>query len=319
MKSNKVVKDSGEVIYCCPGCGREFQSPRSAGAHVYQCVAAGGGVSEETRRKLSESKKGKPCHSEESKRKLSEIHRRENLSEETLLKMSKSSSAKWTSELRAQQSKMMSELLKGNQRRKGIPHTQETKNHLSEVLSGRTLSEEDRHHKSEATRRTIEEGTWNGFKNDDVGFYKSIRCKYKDCYLRSRYEAIFLCWLVVNDIEFEYESLRLPYDDESGRLYIPDFYLPDSNEIVEIKGRTDLDEVMSRSKRLVDRCGYNFVAVVGDDIWEAYRQLEELGVNIKELYRTSAEVFRQYKKGEVNDVLKFDIVGNKIIFINGGS
>lgn len=315
MKSIKVFKEDGTEVFICPGCRKEFKSARSAGAHIFQCESAGGGVSEETRNKLSLSKKGKPLWSEEQKIVLGEKHKRENLSEETLCKMSNSSSKKWTRELREQHSQKMSQVLKGNQYRKGIPHTQETKDHLSEVLTGREVSDEERKNKSLATRKTILNGTWNGFKNDDVGFYKSIRCKYKNCYFRSRYEAIFACWLYMQNLEFEYETIRLPYTDGSGKIYIPDFYIIDTNEVVEVKGRTDLDDLLLKCRNLVNYYGFNYVEVVGNEIWEAYSQLESAGFNIKELYDKSKEVWVKYKKGLVNDVLNFDIVGNKIIFI----
>ena len=46
-------------------------------------------ISEETRKKMSESQKGRH-HSEETRKKISESHKRENLSEETLKKRSES-------------------------------------------------------------------------------------------------------------------------------------------------------------------------------------------------------------------------------------
>lgn len=315
MKSVKVIKGSGEIVYKCPHCGKEFRSPRSAGAHVFQCPVTGG-VSEETRKKISASLKGRTI-SEEQKALLRESHKRENLSEETLRKMSEASSKKWTPEMRKRQSETLSKILKGNQRAKGYKHTEETRKHLSEVLSGRKLSEEDKKSKSIATQRTILNGTWNGFKNDDVGFYRSIRCKYHGYYLRSRYEAIYLCWLVSQGLEFEYEEIRLPYTDSQGkeRIYIPDFHILDTHELVEIKGRSDLEEVISRSEEICTSHGYYFTVVIGDEIWEAYRQLENKGYNIKELYDKSKEVYILYKQGKANDVLNFDIVNSKIIFI----
>jgi hypothetical protein len=72
---------------------------------------------------------------------------------------------------------------------------------------------------------------------------------------RSGYEALFATWLVSRHIPFEYESLRLVTEK---RLYIPDFFLPDRGEFVELKGRVRDDDqarkiALFREKGLVIR------------------------------------------------------------------
>lgn len=81
-------------------------------------------VSEETRKKISEANKGK-YHSEEAKRKMSEANKGKHLSEETKRKMSES--------------------------RKGKPHlSEEGKRKLSEINKGKIISEETRKKLSES-------------------------------------------------------------------------------------------------------------------------------------------------------------------------
>ena len=54
---------------------------------------------------------------------------------------------------------------------------------------------------------------------------------------RSSYEVIYANYLVENNIKFEYEPKCFTIN--SRRRYTPDFYLIDSDEWIEIKGRTD--------------------------------------------------------------------------------
>lgn len=97
--------------------------------------------SEEHKRKISENNKGK-THSEETKRKLSDINRGKTIPEETREKISENNSRYW----------------------EGKTRSEETRNKISESLKGRTLSEEAKmkmsesrkgHIVSEETRRKI--------------------------------------------------------------------------------------------------------------------------------------------------------------------
>lgn len=61
-----------------------------------------------------------------------------------------------------------------------------------------------------------------------------------DCYLRSSYEKDFAMELDNNKIPYRVEFLRIKYWDEESncfRIAIPDFYLPQTNEIYEIKSQ----------------------------------------------------------------------------------
>jgi hypothetical protein len=102
--------------------------------------------SEESKRKMSEAKKGK-THSEEHRRKNSEAKKGKYLnrifSEETKLKMSEAKKGKTHSEEHRR---------KNSEARKGKFHSEESKLKMSEAKKGKTHSEEHRRKNSEARK-----------------------------------------------------------------------------------------------------------------------------------------------------------------------
>jgi hypothetical protein len=101
------------------------------------------GVSDETKKRMSEAQKGKK-HSEETRRKISEANKRENLSEETRRKMSKSQKGKILSD---EHRLKISESIKGQKR------SLETRRKMSDANKGRKVSEETRKKLSEAGKK----------------------------------------------------------------------------------------------------------------------------------------------------------------------
>lgn len=87
--------------------------------------------------------------------------------------------------------------------------------------------------------------TWNG----------------KKVYYHSSYELDYAKELDILKIEYEMESLRIRYfDTQRGkeRFAIPDFYLPETNTIVEIKGSFTLNEQNMKDKfKKYKELGYN--------------------------------------------------------------
>ena len=105
-------------------------------------------ISDETRRKMSESHRGKVL-SEETKKKMSESHKGHLVSEETRRKIGeKHKGLRHTEEAR----RKMSESLKGR------VLTEEHKRKMSEALKGRPLSEEHKRKVSEAKKGEL---CWN--------------------------------------------------------------------------------------------------------------------------------------------------------------
>ena len=81
-------------------------------------------------------------------------------------------------------------------------------------------------------------------------------------HLRSSYEDIYANELDRNKIKYDYENLIIKYYDSQKnkiRIAIPDFYLIDSNTIVEIKSSFTLDKqnMIDKKKAYIEQ-GYNF-------------------------------------------------------------
>ena len=125
-------------------------------------------VSEETRRKISEANKGK-TRSEETRRKISESHKGKTHSEETRMKMSESNARYWKGKTRSEETRR-----KLSEARKGKTRSEETRRKISESMKGHEVSEETRRKLSEAhkgkthseeTRRKMSEANaryWEG-------------------------------------------------------------------------------------------------------------------------------------------------------------
>ena len=88
----------------------------------------------------------------------------------------------------------------------------------------------------------------------------------KEVYLRSSFESDYANELDKQKIKYEVESLRIKYFNTNLNEYhcaIPDFYLPETNTIVEIKSNWTLDiqEMKDKVKAYKD-LGYNFKLIL---------------------------------------------------------
>ena len=83
----------------------------------------------------------------------------------------------------------------------------------------------------------------------------------KTVFLRSSYETVYANKLDSNKILYEVETLKIKYYDSQRKIYrcaIPDFYLPESNEIIEIKSSFTYDEQNMKDKfKAYRELGYN--------------------------------------------------------------
>jgi len=103
----------------------------------------------------------------------------------------------------------------------------------------------------------------------DVGQYKTEWHKTwndKEYFLRSSYETDYANLLDEQHINYEVEELKIKYFDSiqnKYRLAIPDFYLPESNTIVEIKSwyTLDIQNMKDKVKRYKE-LGYNFKLIL---------------------------------------------------------
>lgn len=109
--------------------------------------------------------------------------------------------------------------------------------------------------------------------------------------MRSSYESDYASYLDKNKIVYEVESLRINYYDSQERkerIAIPDFYLPESNTIVEIKSSWTLDVVNMIDKvKAYKENGYNFKLILEHKEVNIYSLLDEPIIkrsNIKHAY-----------------------------------
>ncbi len=79
----------------------------------------------------------------------------------------------------------------------------------------------------------------------------------KCIHLRSSFEVIFAKYLLKHRIRFEYEPRKIQLAPDI--IYIPDFYLPDSDTWVEVKGYAH--DGWPRKRALFEKAGYKLLVV----------------------------------------------------------
>jgi len=128
------------------------------------------------------------------------------------------------------------ELIRQAAWRKGKPRSQECKNKISNKLKGQKLNSETRAKISAKVITAMMEGR---FKPENHRITR--RVQYKNIWFRSRWESSFARWLDSKNIKWIYEPKRFKI---SIGTYLPDFFLPEKNTWIEVKGRhIGLDKV----------------------------------------------------------------------------
>jgi hypothetical protein len=104
----------------------------------------------------------------------------------------------------------------------------------------------------------------NSYKN---GYHRTW--ENKDIYYRSSYELEYAKILDERKIKYDVELLRIEYYDskkEKIRIAVPDFYLSETNTIVEIKSTFSLDKKnMEDKSKEYKKIGYNFILCVNQE------------------------------------------------------
>jgi hypothetical protein len=117
---------------------------------------------------------------------------------------------------------------------------EEIKNHLKRIRENRTPDDLKRMGESVAKtiRKKVEEGTWH------TSLAKRMHHNYNGIDLHGSWELNYAKWLDNNNIKWERCKRSFSYLFENKRRrYTPDFFLPESNEYIEIKGyKTKKDE-----------------------------------------------------------------------------
>jgi len=256
--------------------------------------ALGYRFSDEAKRKMSESRKGRvpwnkgKHHTEEARKKMSESsshwNKGKRLSEGTKKKMSEAHEGKKLSE---EHKKRLSEVRKGMKRSeetkkkmslssKGRRHTEEAKRKIGLSSKGRVHSEETKQKMSESIRKAISEGRlkphmkcekfWST-KND---MWVNYRSSYELCV----FEILEKMMMVV---KYEVEPLRIKYrcGFDDVRTYFPDLlitYKDGSKELVEVKANWCVNHYKNQckaktAKKYCDKNGLTFNVWTEDEIF----------------------------------------------------
>lgn len=97
----------------------------------------------------------------------------------------------------------------------------------------------------------------------------------KDVYLRSNLELKYAKYLDLNKIKYDVEFLRIKYFDSQQnkiRCAIPDFYIFETNTIVEIKSRNTLDIQNMKDKFIsYKNLGYNTKLILDNKEVDLYK------------------------------------------------
>lgn len=103
-------------------------------------------------------------------------------------------------------------------------HAGKTK-HTDERIASRAIQT------SETIQQKIKEGTWH------LSFSKRHTYDYRGAKLHGTWELRYAMWLDENHISWIRNTKMFPYTfEEKERNYIPDFYLPEEDVYIEIKG-----------------------------------------------------------------------------------
>lgn len=198
--------------------------------------------SEEVKRKISKAHKGKKGtpHTEETKRKISlattgHIPWSKGLTKETDERLAHISllGHTWIKGLTKETDERVKKMAKKQSETMKTQYKRGKRVVWSEGLTKET--DERIKLSSERASNTILEQYKNGRKVSEKNykFYKSGFREDLGHYVRSSWEANFARILKFNKISYKYEKKRF---DLGYAIYVPDFYLPKSNEYYEIKG-----------------------------------------------------------------------------------
>ena len=97
------------------------------------------------------------------------------------------------------------------------------------------MSDEEKLHRSESMKKAVENHPDSYTKNNVVGRVKNI--EYNGTKLKGSWELLVAKWLDSFNIRWEHELKGFKYEWRGGiRTYYPDFYLPEFDLYLEIKG-----------------------------------------------------------------------------------
>lgn len=213
-------------------CGREFTKEQSYHAHQSHC-------------KIHLDSVGKPSHESHY---IEDSRRRQGWNR-GLTKDNNESIRRQASAMRAYIKSL----------REDNPLIQFNKNKGSEVYKKQ----------AETRKRKYESGELTPAPGVGRGKYSYLSYKGKKILLRSTYELIYALYLLYQNIEFDYESVRSTYE---GRTYISDFLV--NNKVIEIKGNYHANTTKSRIA--FESAGYQYEVLYWKDLQFIYDYLKSI-------------------------------------------
>ena len=118
----------------------------------------------------------------------------------------------------------------------------ETRKKISDSLTGKKFSKERREALSAAMLKAVKENPDSYTKNNVCGRVKIV--EYNGIKLKGQWELKTAKWLDSQFLKWKNEPQGFPYIwKDKERLYFPDFYLPDLDVYIEVKGyKTEKDD-----------------------------------------------------------------------------
>ena len=112
--------------------------------------------------------------------------------------------------------------------------TLETRSKLSHANQGRRMSDEEKLRRSDSMKKAVALHPDSYTKNNIAGRVTNI--EYNGVKLKGSWELLVAKWLDSYDIKWQHEVKGFSYNWNGTRMYYPDFYLPDLDLYLEVKG-----------------------------------------------------------------------------------
>lgn len=153
---------------------------------------------------------------------------------------------------------------------KGKHHSQETKQRISSSVSA-------------SRKRGYANGTIVPAKGVGRGKYSYIIYKNNKYMMRSTYEFIYALYLISENIEFAYESIRVPAlrENNYSSTFISDFSI--GKRVIEIKGIKSSKDIYERES--FEAAGYEFEELFYSDIDNIKVLLKMRGFDVEGLIK----------------------------------
>ena len=173
--------------------------------------------------------------------------------------------------------KNSNQFIKAKEENRKIEVSDETRYKLGNSWRGKTLTNETKEKIKNTIKKNIENNNWH------LSFSKSRTFEYKGIKFQGSWEVEFAKYLDNKNVKWErpHKTYKYIFENENHR-YLPDFYLPEYNLYIEIKGYPTKRD-FSKWEQFTDNLDIYF----GDDLYN-------LGIiaSYKDIYKIIDKKFR---------------------------